>query len=384
MRIGIDARMMGPECGGIGRYIEQLVKKLLEIDKKNQYILFLRKQNFSIVNCQLSNVKCVLADIPWYSIAEQIKFKKIIKQQNVDLMHFPHWNVPIFYNDPFVVTVHDLIMWHYPRAEASTLGPVAYWFKDRVSRLVVKHVVKAAKHIITTSEFTKNDIHQALGVPREKMTVTYQAPFERQNLESRIWNLESFPKNSKFQIPNSKFQKKPYVLYVGSAYPHKNLERLLEAWKIIEEKYADSYQLVLVGKESFFYSQLQATSYKLQAITFAGFVPDDELEALYKNATLYIEPSLYEGFGLPPLEAMAHGIPVVSSNRSCLPEVLGEAALYFDPENVEQMAETILRGLEDEDLRFELIQKGREEIKRYSWAKLAEETREIYKKSLPL
>jgi len=314
-------------------------------------------------------------DIPLYSWQEQIKFKKIIDRENVNLMHFPHWNVPLFYNKPFVVTIHDLIMYHYPRQEASTHGPIVYWFKDLLHRLVLRHAVKAAKQIIVTSEFTKQDVHRTLNVPVEKMTTIYQVPFMK-----IINNQET---NSK-QITNYKLQiTKPYVLYVGNAYPHKNLDGLLKAWKIFCEKYGPSYQLVLAGKKNFFYNKLinHLTIKPLNNIIFTGYVSDGELSVLYQNASLYVFPSLYEGFGLPPLEAMSYGIPVASSNATCLPEVLGEGAIYFDPENYEQMAETIYRGLTDENLRFELREKAREELKRYSSGKMIEETLTIYQKS---
>jgi glycosyltransferase involved in cell wall biosynthesis len=360
--------MLGPKCAGLGRYIEQLLIHLQTIDQSNQYVIFLRKENFASFLITNHLWKKVLADIPWYSFAEQTKLKKIIDEERVDLMHFPHWNVPLLYNKPFVVTVHDLIMWHFPRQEASTHGPLLYWFKDRVSHLVVKHAVSAAKHILTTSEFTKYDIHKTLHVPLQKMTVTYQAPYSHK--QSAISNQQL--------ILNRYSITKPYVLYVGSAYPHKNLDRLVEAWKLVEEKCGDKYQLVLVGKDSYFYRKLSAISQKQSAIIFTGFVPDEELESLYAQAELYVAPSLYEGFALPALEAIHRGLPVAASNSSCFPEVLGSAALYFDPVNIGYMADTICQGLADKNVRFELGRQGAEELKRYSWERLAKQTLAAY------
>lgn len=359
--------MLGPGFG-LARYVEQLVKYLLEIDLENEYVLFLKNDNFSLVPDK-KNIKKVLVNIPWYSWAEQIKFKKIIDQEKVDLMHFPHWNVPFFYSKPFVVTIHDLIMYHFPRAEATTLGPIKFWLKDRAHRLLVKHAVKKAKHILVTSEFTKQDIYQTLKVPLEKMLVTYQAPFETNNEEGiRNKELEDWGIN------------KPFVLYVGSAYPHKNLGRLLQAWKIFQKRY-DSYQLVLVGKDSYFYNRLKDEAGSMKDIVFTGFVSDNDLVELYKQAKLYIFPSLYEGFGLPPLEAQVYNVPVISSNASCLPEVLADSALYFDPENPDQMADIIWTGLTDNNLRFELQNNARENLQRFSWQKLAEQTLGVYKKT---
>jgi len=361
MKIGIDARMMSSDFG-IGRYVQQLVKHLLEIDKENQYIFYVRNtKTTKLRNCE--NCKVVEVNIPWYGWEEQVKFKKIIDKEKVDLMHFPHWNVPLSYNKPFVVTIHDLTMYHYPRPEATTLGPIKFWLKDKAHRLVVRHAVKRAKKIFVTSEFTRQDVHQTLKVPMEKMIVTYQAPFE------------------KLQITNYKLQiTEPYVLYVGAAYPHKNLGGLIKVWKIFNDKYGMDYKLALAGKKNYFYNQLtnSVTMKQCNNVFYKDNVSDTELVSLYTGASLFIFPSLYEGFGLPPLEAMAHGVPVVSSNRSCLPEVLGDAVLYFDPENHEQMADVIYQGLTDEDVRFELQNNARELLKMYSWEKLANETLGVY------
>lgn len=368
MKIGIDARMMSSDFG-IGRYVQQLVKHLLEIDKKNQYVLYVRKYENGYETTNYENCKIVIADIPWYGWEEQIKFKKIIDREKVDLMHFPHWNVPLLYNKPFVVTIHDLTMYHYSRPEATTLGPLKFWLKDKAHRLVVRHAVKRAKKIFVTSEFTKQDVHQTLGVPMEKMVVTYQAPFGRNKIQD----------TNKLQINGS------YVLYVGAAYPHKNLGGLLKAWKIFHDKYGLDYKLVLVGRRDYFYNKLlPVISDQLSVITdhrsliYLDNINDEQLSGLYQNARLFVFPSLYEGFGLPPLEAMSHGVPVVSSNRACMPEALGDAALYFDPENYEQIADVIHRGLTDEDARFELKNNANELLKMYSWEKLARETKMWY------
>ncbi|MBI5222198.1 MAG: glycosyltransferase, partial [Candidatus Magasanikbacteria bacterium] len=243
MRIGIDARMYGPKQAGLGRYVRQLITGLLEIDRENQYVLYVRnyEQQHEITPPKADapwaqnyeNCKIVIVDIPWYSWREQVEFKKIIQKEKVDLMHFPHWNVPLFYNDPFVVTIHDLIMYHYPRPEATTLGPIKFWLKDMAHRIVLRHAVKKAKKIIVTSEFTKQDVYKTLGVELEKTIVIYQAPVVRtQNTINKTQLLEKFRIN------------KPYVLYVGNAYPHMNLERLLKAWGIFEKKYGDGFQLV--------------------------------------------------------------------------------------------------------------------------------------------
>ena len=321
MKIGIDARLWGPSNGGLGRYVAELVAALQILDRKHEYVIFLRRNNFSACPLDLAapNFTKVVADIPWYGWKEQLALTPLIKRARVDLMHFPHWNVPFSYHDPFVVTVHDLIMYHYPRAEASTLGPVGYWCKDKAARLVIRHAVRGARRILTTSEFTRRDIHETLGVPSGKMTVAYQAPATFRSPDA----------GASFSAPAARSAEMPYVLYVGSAYPHKNLSGLLRAWQIFSKKRGASWRLVLAGREDFFYRQLKesAAAKALPNLEMLGFVSDRELPALYANASAYVFPSLYEGFGLPPLEAMRYGVPVAAADRACLPEVLGDAAV---------------------------------------------------------
>ncbi|MFH1286929.1 MAG: glycosyltransferase family 1 protein [Candidatus Magasanikbacteria bacterium] len=370
MRIGIDARMIGKGFG-IGRYIEQLVLHLENIDTENQYILFVNESGVSSKKFGKS-FEIVEVNIPWYTLEEQFKFPGIIKKKKVDLMHFPHWNVPLFYTDPFVLTIHDLTMFHYPRPEATTLGPLKFWFKDKAHRFVLRRGAKRAKHIITTSEFVKHDIHKTLGIPEGTMTTVYQAPF----------------RNTMYGTPNTKEildrfgLGRPYVLYVGAAYPHKNLERLLDAWKIFEGRYGNQFTLVLAGKEDIFYKRLKSKIQSPTSVVFTNFVEDHELSVLYENAELFVFPSLSEGFGLPPLEAMQCCVPVISSNASCLPEVLGEGAFYFDPEDSHYIADVMHVALSDNDLRREIKEKAQEELKRFSWERLAKQTLNIYKSSI--
>ncbi len=381
MKIGIDARMYGPEHSGLGRYIEQLVEQLKILDDTNEYVIFLKREQYDTFRLPNKKWKKVLADIHWYTVGEQVKFPFLIQKEDVDVMHFPHWNVPLLYRGQFVLTIHDLIMFHFPRPEATTHGPFMYAFKDFVHRFVVRMAAKRATHIITTSEFTKHDIAETLNVDVKKISVTYQAPLKIS--ECRMQNAELFLQKHNIQ--------KPYVLYVGNAYPHKNLERLIEAWNIFSEEHT-TYQLVLAGKNSLFYERLKNIAAEKQSVStevmpdkfhnvvFTGYVSDEELNVLYTNAHLFVFPSLYEGFGLPPLEAMTHGVPVVSSSASCMPEVLGSAAMYFDPEDVQDIARVVEAGVQNADMRYDMKQKATGELQRYSWKNLAKKTLQIYKK----
>lgn len=366
MRIGIDCRMLGPEQGGLGRYVEQLVKHLTQIDTRNEYVLFLRRENFAQVAADGRIVTTVLADIPWYSWREQIEWPEIIASQKLDLMHFPHWNIPLRYRGRFVVTIHDLIMYHYPRPEATTLGPITYWFKDTVARYVTKRAASRASHILTTSEFTARDLTQTLGVPHQKMTVTYQAP-------------TALPPAS----PGAVTTEAPYALYVGSAYPHKNLETLVRAWAEVNSQTNGQFRLVLIGADSVFYERIERliAAEQIPHIIRIGHQSDAALAAWYKQASAYVFPSLYEGFGLPALEAMQYGVPVVASDASCLPEVLGAAAAYFDPTAPDDIARALLHILTDKTAAATIVQAGQTCLATYSWKKLAQQTLAVYEQN---
>ncbi len=369
MKIGIDARMMGKGFG-LARYVEQLVTHVLSVDQNNEYVLFLKKEQFldpHLLSTTSVPYAKVLADIPWYSLKEQTTFLRILNKHKVDLMHFPHWNIPYFFHGSYVVTIHDLTMFHYPRAEATTLGPVKFWIKDQAHRALLRKIVQKSKHILAVSEFTKKDIHETLHVPLSKITVTYQAPFQIQHTKKLIASSE-----------------KPYVLYVGAAYPHKNLETLLMAWGLFQKKYGNAHELVLVGKENYFYEGLKKKfppDAFQNTVRYLGFASDDQLTDLYKSAELFVFPSLYEGFGLPPLEAMAQGVPVLASQASCLPEVLKDSALFFDPTNPKAIAESVHTVLENNTLKQELIRKGFEHVKQFSWKELAQKTIHAYESS---
>jgi len=369
MKIGIDARMLGPKQGGLGRYIEQLIIRLEQIDTQNNYVIFLRTENWHDYVPKNSNFKKIKADIPWYGFQEQLLFPILIKKQKIDLMHFPHWNVPLCYYGDFIVTIHDLLLWQFPTRKASTLAPICYWLKNKIFRLTIKKSAQKAKKIITVSEFSAQDIIKNLHVPKEKISVIYLSPLPP------IKNSEPpFSLREKYNIH------KPYWLYVGVAYPHKNLETLIDAWKIFSEKNNDEYQLVLVGKENYFYHQLRTYIKKnnVHNVILTGFVPDTELGELYKNATLYVFPSLYEGFGLPPLEAMQYDLPVISSNSSCLPEILKDAALYFNAKNTQDIIGAATTIIKNEKIRKMIIENGRKLLQKYSWDKTAIQTLQIY------
>jgi glycosyltransferase involved in cell wall biosynthesis len=383
-RIGIDARFYGPVAKGLGRYTQEIVDNIIKLDTVNQYVVFLTEANFNDFVCDGIRVTKVLARVRWYTLKEQIVMPWLLAKVKLDLAHFPHFNVPIFYFGKFVVTVHDLILVKYPTVRATTLSPWLYWLKNWAYRAVIWSAVHRATEIITVSEFTKQDILRHFSLPADKIKVIYEGVANlakgRDSLFAKNYDKEAL---LRYNIS------KPFLLYVGNAYPHKNLERLLKVFSQIRITQPD-LQLVLVGKEDYFYKQLKVTAAQmslwhagdLSPVVFTGYVADEDLEILFKETVAYVFPSLYEGFGLPPLEAMAKGCAVVSSDRSSLPEILGEAALYFNPEDEADMADKIIKLIGGETLRERLIAKGQERVKLYSWWECARATYEIYQKVL--
>ena len=237
--------------------------------------------------------------------------------------------------------------------------------------VILKQGVKKASAVIVPTQYVKDDVAKTFKVPKNKIVVTKEAV--DMDFSSPAINLEKNGIN------------KPFVLYVGNAYPHKNLERMVLAFGRLITKYLLDYQLVIAGKKDSFHNSLEqaiADANLQDRVVFTGFVSDRELAGLYKNSKLYIFPSLSEGFGLPPLEAMAHGLPVASSNATCLPEVLGDAAVYFDPRSDAEMADAMLSVLSDEKLSNDLIKKGLKQVKKYSWKQTAKETLKIYEKAM--
>jgi glycosyltransferase involved in cell wall biosynthesis len=237
------------------------------------------------------------------------------------------------------------------------------------NKMVIKSAILRSNRIIAVSEFTKNDILKNYRrIPAEKIAVTYEACDDY-----CLFN----PKSSD-EIVARYGIKKPYILYVGNAYPHKNPERLIEAFQEVVSE--SSMHLVFVGGEDYFYERLKefVSERGAKNIIFAGFIPDYDLDAVFRAAVAYIRPSLYEGFELPPLEAMTRGIPVLSSDHTCAKEILGDSVFYFPAEDTSKMAKAILKVAADGNLRKVLIERGYRQVKKYSWKNMAKQTLRLY------
>jgi glycosyltransferase involved in cell wall biosynthesis len=310
----------------------------------------------------------VLADYPHYSFAEQFAFKKLLNRTKLDLMHFCHFNAPIFYKKPYIVTVHDLTLSFFPGKKMNS-----FW-RRLAYRLVLRSVTRKAKKIIAVSQHTKKDLQKMYGISDERIQVIYNGVSEE------------FAQRSNTPRPDMMKKlgiKKPYFLYTGVWRDHKNIVGMIKAFSEMNEDLGEQYNLVITGKHNPSYHEIPDAVRDLKQeenIHLVGLVGDEDLRALYQYALAYVFPSFYEGFGLPPLEAMQCGTPVMASNTSAIPEVCGEGnALFFDPRSTDDMREKMRMLATDASLRQRLVDRGFERVKNFDWSKMARSVLSIYK-----
>jgi len=362
--ICIDARLWGTQHTGIGVYIENLIDNLPN-DPDTKIILIVDKEGMT--DQKLGKFEKFLAHQHPYSNLAQIEMLLLLWKIKPDLLHVPHFTIPVLWRGKMVVTIHDLIK-HLSRGpDTTTRHPFIYWIKYFQYLLVVWLTVKRAVTIIVPTKYWKDILMANYGLPESKIVVTYEG----------VAGEFLHPSRDSIDLPDYN----PYALYVGNMYPHKNISTLLRAVKKLNGRVL----LILVCARSVFTKRIEEQIHNLQVekwVKFLGSVSQSELITLYQHASVFVLPSLIEGFGLTGLEAMASGVPVIAARASCLPEVYGDAAIYFEPKNEQELANKITEIIENKQLRNELIAKGKKQVKKYSWAKMAKQTWQIYQNAL--
>ena len=368
LRIAIDAHSVGTGLGGNESYATNLIEALAEIDSHNEYTLYVTKQ---VAVDRYQNrwpnffVRQTLPHSPLVRIPLTLSAE--LRLRPVDLLHV-QYTAPPFSPCPIVSTIHDLAFEHLPQ----TFNRRS-WMQ---LRLTVRRTAKKAAQIITVSDYSKRDIIETYGVPPERITVTYEAapsgfrPVESEKELQRV--------RQTYGIEGD------YILSVGSIQPRKNLKRLIAAYSNLRQKRPEGKlpQLVVVGKSAWLYEETLRAIKELElsrSVILTGYVPEADLPALYSGAVCFVYPSYFEGFGLPPLEAMKCGTPVIVGNRTSLPEVVGDAGVLVDPFDVDDIAAAIEKVIGDSDLRSQLSVKGLERAGLFDWRETARQTLAVYK-----
>lgn len=369
-----DARLYGPQHTGIGRYIKNLLQELPSsgiFDFFRVTLITDQKTTPEIKKNLGSKFNYFPVNIPHYSLKEQFLFPFILAKLKPDLTHFPHFNRPFFWTGQSVVTLHDLIKHQSKGSDTTTRSPAIYWLKFLAYKALTGKIIKK-NHLIVPSSYWKDFLVKKYRKNHQEITVTHEAVDPE--FQKLCQKTKTIPK--KYDI------KKPYLVYTGNLYPHKNIDLLLKAMKEMPGIY-----LYICSKKNNFWQRAKekAVTLKIQKqVRFLNFPSDQTVVALYKSALALVHPSKIEGFGLTGLEAMNCSCPVISANSSCLPEIYGPAALYFDPNDHHQLVDHVQTLLDSPKKRNRLIVSGKKQVKKYSWTKTAQKTITVYQKLLKI
>ncbi len=365
MRIGIDARLVYYHQAGIGQYILRLTEALARIDQRDRFVFFQsRKDRTNLADGR--NVRIQKLWTPSHHRFERIAMSAELAPYALDVLHSPDFIPPAIVRCPTVITVHDLAFLLYPRF--LTRDSARYYGQVDIA-------ARSADHIIAVSDSTKRDTIRLLGVPEEKITVIHEAanplfrPIKDQDSLKRV--------TAQYNLPDE------FILFVGTIEPRKNIPALLRAFRRLRDNYKSRAKLVIAGNRGWLVEEVDAVIQQLElgdSVCCLGGIPNEELVYLYNAARVFVLPSFYEGFGLPPLEAMACGTPVIVSNSSSLPEVVGDAGWLVNPDDVEGLTVALYRILADEGLRNEMSAKGVKRAAIFSWERAARETLAVYRK----
>lgn len=370
MRVAIDIGKVSEF--GIGTHIWNLVHNLSEVDRSSEYLLLGSRRQFLELGPLGDNFQAL--DVPeegsfWNA---NVRIPLRLSHQKIDILHVPHYEAPLLVPARLVVTVHDCVHLLFPQEGSSR-------FHNYRQYLYTKHVLRWASHVIAVSGSTRQDLIDIFDLPEDKVSVVHNALDGRLTVENDPGARQSVLE--RYQLND------PFVLYAGQIKPHKNIDRLIEAFAVLKSELAgneeyDRLKLIIIGDEIAKHPTLRLTVVRSGVqndVRFFGFVPSPVLQVFYESAAVFASPSLHEGFGLSPLEAMANSTPVVASNTASLPEVLDDAAILVNPENVFEIARAIKQVLLDPALREQAVTRGRQQVKKFSWRTAAERVVETYR-----
>jgi glycosyltransferase involved in cell wall biosynthesis len=371
--IGFNGVLLSPYTGGISTYMQNLLENFAQFIPKNELMIYLSKDQYNNYknNFRFRSIKTPLSSV---NTIQRIAFEnfywnsKLIKD-GIKLYHSPISYLPFTLNIPSIVTIHDLRVFRYPETYPKS--------RRFYLHIAVKRSISNAMKIITVSDFTKKEILDIFGISPEKITVIHEG------IDTTKFNIGK--KESDITVLKKYNIKKKYIFTVGHLEPRKNFLRLIKAFELLKNDYKNSFQLVIGGMENFYYHSLYEYVSKnnlLDKVVFTGFIANNDLPVLYRNADLFVFPSTYEGFGLPPLESLAAGVPVAASDVSSIPEVLDDAAIYFNPYSVEDISGKIKQLIDNMELRNKLLSNGGKIIKNSTWKNCAKKTIEVYKAML--
>lgn len=370
MRVAIDARML--RATGIGRYVSELVERVPVLDAGSEFVVLLRRADVESFEPPSRNVTVAEADWGVYSIAAQRRLPGLLRRLRPDVVHFPHFPVPVFDRTPWIVTIQDLTMVDHRNVRSSRRHRLAYPVRHAAMLRTLRAAVSRSAALITSTAYVRDEVIRRFdGVDAAKTTVTpYGVPLA----------LAAGPPPP----PTPVVPTDTYLLYVGNCYPYKNVGAAVDALVRLAPSHPH-LRLVVVAARDEFAERVVTRAERAGVgarVTVTGFVEDRDLAALYANAALFVFPSLSEGYGFPGLEAMAHGVPVVAARATCLPETYGDAAAWFDPRDPADLARTIRATLDDDRERARLVAAGRERVADLSWDRTAAATLDVYRRTV--